>query len=301
MKNWIVFLCCLLMFTGIFAQDSSAVAKPAADTTGNITVTDSVAPKKIAPWYVERFGIAAGFFLPVNDISIRVGIKGGVDGTNIDFQKDLGFPAVATTFLAGFQWRISPRSRVDFTLYKVDRSSDHTLQKDIVFDGNTYPVNASIHTFFNTSIYQISYGYAILSKPKYELGLMIGAHIVGGKVGMSVNGANVGNSMAKDFGFTAPLPDLGIWGGYAFTPRLAVNLTFDYLALTVNQIKGQLIAYNILFLYKIADPLVVSLGYSGLNFNVDVDREHATGSFKWGYNGPALALTYTFGKKSWTH
>jgi len=291
MKNWIAFLLCLCIAADTLAQDSSVAVK---------SVTDSGVTKKVVPWYVNRFTASAGFFLPVNDISIKVGIQGGVDGTDIDFQKDLGFASTVGTFLAGFQWRISSRSRVDFTFYKVDRSSDHVLQRDIHFDGNTYPINASVHTFFNTEIYQISYGYAILSKPKYELGLMIGTHLVGGKVGMSVNGASVGNSMSKDFGFTAPLPDLGIWGGYAFTPRLAVNFTFDYLALTVNNVNGKLLAYNVLFLYKVLEPLTVSLGYSGLDFNIKTDREHANGSFKWGYNGPSLAVAFSFGKKSWT-
>ncbi len=130
---------------------------------------------------------------------------------------------------------------------------------------------------------------------------MVGAHIVGGKAGISVNGANVGASENSNFGFTAPLPDLGIWGGYAFNKRMAANLDVDYLSLTVGSITGSIFAYNIVFIYKLTEKLELSGGYSGLNFKVDDVKQNIEANFKWGYNGPALGITYSFGKKSWGH
>jgi hypothetical protein len=256
---------------------------------------------KIAPWYVERFRLSAGFFVPITNTNLQVGVEGAAAGTPINLEKDLGYNEGQLTFLANFQWRISRRSRVNLNYYNIPRSSTHTLTKDITFKDSTYHVNATINSFFNTAIYQVSYGYAILSKPNYELGVMIGAHIVGAKAGISVNGANVGASESSDFGFTAPLPDLGIWGGYAFNKRMAVNLDVDYLSLTVGNITGSIFAYDILFIYKLTKKLEISAGYSGLNFKVDEVKQKVEANFKWGYNGPALGITYSFGKKSWVH
>jgi hypothetical protein len=256
---------------------------------------------KTAPWYVERFRLSAGFFVPITNTNLQVGVKGGAAGTPVNLEKDLGFDNGQLTFLANFQWRISRRSRVNLNYYNIPRSSTHTLTKDITFKDSTYHVNSTVNSFFNTAIYQVSYGYAILSKPNYELGVMIGAHIVGGKAGMSVNGANVGASESSDFGFTAPLPDLGIWGGYAFNKKLAVNLDVDYLSLTIGTITGSIFAYDILFIYKLTQKLEISAGYSGLNFKLDQEKQHVEANFKWGYNGPALGITYSFGKKSWVH
>lgn len=59
------------------------------------------------------------------------------------------------------------------------------------------------------------FGYSMFSKPKYEAGLLIGTHIVGANSGISLNGTNRGGSVSNNFGFTAPLPDIGIWGGFA--------------------------------------------------------------------------------------
>ena len=255
----------------------------------------------IAPWWVEKFKLTAGLFVPINNTKVQVGANGSAAGTDIDFQKDLGFDAAQVTFLASFQWRISRRSRVNLTYYDMNRETTHTLQKDITFNDQTYHINTSVNSYFNTAIYQFSYGYAIIEKPGYEVGVLIGAHTVGTKAGIALNGATSGISQDNNFGFTAPLPDLGVWGGYAFNDRFAVNLDFDYLSLTVNGINGRLIAYDIAFSYKLTRQLDLSLAYSGLNFNVKTTKKNVTGNFRWGYNGPALALSFSFGEKSWKH
>jgi hypothetical protein len=257
--------------------------------------------KLVAPWWVQKFKLSAGFFVPVNSTKIQVGANGAADGTDIDFQKDLGFGASIATFSANFQWRISRRSKVNLNFFNMDRSSTHTLQKEIDFNDQTYPINASVNAYFNTAIYQFSYGYAIIEKPTYEVGVMIGAHTVGAKSGLSLNGTSTGASVSNNFGFTAPLPDLGVWGGYAFSDRLAANLDFDYLSLTIDNINGRIIAYNMIVTYKLIRQLDISLAYTGLNFNIKTTKKDITGDFKWGYNGPALAATFSFGKQSWVN
>ncbi len=215
------------------------------------------------------------------------------------FEKDLGFNSAQLTFLANFQWRVSRRSRINLNYYNIPRKSTHTIQKDITFNGIVYPVSASINSYFNTTIYQVSYGYAILAKPKYELGVLIGTHLVGGEVGISLNNPNGSISGQSDFGFTAPVPDLGIWGGYAFSDRLALNLDFTYLAVSAGDVSGRILSYNLLFMYRAAKKLDVSLGYSGLNFGLDIYKTNVDGHLKWGYNGPSLGVTYSFGQKPW--
>jgi hypothetical protein len=291
MKLLVSFFLLVMFFTNGWAQNTDSIPKK-----------DSVPPKpKVAPWYVDRFRLTAGGFVPVTTTDLQVGVQGGINGTPINLEKDLGFANASFTFLANFQWRISRRSRLNLNYYNIPRKATHTLDKDITFKDTTFHANATVSAYFNTAIYQISYGYAILSKPNYELGILIGTHLVGGKAGISLAGQVNTASKSTNFGFTAPLPDLGLWGGYAFSDRFAVNLDIDYLSLTVGNVTGSIFAYNLLFMYRLMPKLDISLGYSGLNFKVDLVKEHATGSFKWGYNGPALGVTYSFGKTSWGH
>jgi hypothetical protein len=276
----------------IFFSCSPAAFSQTADT--------SLQKKRIVPWFVERFKISAGFFYVVNKTNIQVGVN-GMSGTDVDLERDFGFSKEIGTFFANGQWRISSRSRLNLNYYYIGRSSNHTLNKDFVFEDNVYPVNSSVHTFFNTAIYQFSYGYAFISKAKFELGFLIGAHILGSKVGITLNGTNTGINQSNDFGFTAPIPDLGIWGGYAFSDRFAINFDMDYLGLTIGNFTNRVLSSNLNFTYRLVKKLDLSLGYAGLNFKVNATKENAEGRFKWGYNGPALGLNFSFGKRTWDH
>src|SRR5664279_2426167 len=85
---------------------------------------DSVSPAKlVAPWWVEKFRLSAGFFESITNTTILVGLNGAANGTEIDFQKDLGMGANFSTFLTNFQWRISRRSRVSLGYFNMKRSA----------------------------------------------------------------------------------------------------------------------------------------------------------------------------------
>ena len=194
------------------------------------------------------------------------------------------------------QWRASRRSKFELDYFHLNRNSTHTLQKEIEFKDSTYHVNTTVNAFFNTDIYQFSYGYALFLNPRYEAGLAIGAHIAKVNAGM---GLTSGAGVETDFDFTAPLPDLGVWGGYAINKQWAVNAAFNYLSLTIGDIRGRILSYNAVVTYGILKNLSASLGYTGLNFKVDVTKDQFKGYFKWGYNGPLLTVNYAFGKNKW--
>ncbi|HEY9258910.1 hypothetical protein [Chitinophaga sp.] len=269
---------------------------------GAVAQTDSLSHKKhkpTPPWYVDRFRISAGFFIPFTHTDVSVGNTSGTKGTNISFENTLGYANTNFTFLGDFQWRASRRSRFDLAYYRVARSAGHVLDKEITFGEHTYPVNAATNSYFNTDIFRFSYGYALLCKPRAEAGIMIGAHIVKAGVGLAAV-TNVGSvAVTDDYGFTAPLPDVGIWGGYTFAERWAVTAEVSYLGLTVDNIKGRIIAANAQVMYRIIQRFSVTAGYTGFNFNVEATRKNLVGELVWGYNGPSLTATWSFGHKPW--
>jgi hypothetical protein len=274
-----------------------------ADTTLNngeqATTNKNDKSPRTVPWFVERFKLAAGFFTPVNNTNIRVDGNNGRIGTDIDFEDDLGFNKHTATFLGDFQWRSTSRSRFDLSYYRLDRSSSYAIQKDITFNGSTYNLGAQVDAYFNSNIYRFSYGYAILSKPNYEAGLLIGAHVVKFGIGLDVTGNNISGSAQTNVGLTAPLPDFGLWGGWTMGSQWAVNAEADYLAITINNISGRILAYNAAVTFKPLKNLSFAAGITGLNFKVDADKEKLNGHLKWGYNGPSLTAIFSFGRKSW--
>jgi hypothetical protein len=253
--------------------------------------------RKVAPWWVDRFHLSAGFFLPVNNTVIQVG--NNTAGTTIDMEKDLGFSSDRNTFLGGIDWRISRRSKLSFSYFSLSRSASKTIDKDITFNDTTYKANATIVSNFNTNIYVISYGYAFVSQPTYEIGASVGAHVLSGDMSMAITAAGGSGQKKTEYNMNAPLPDLGIWGGVAFSKKLAFNASVGWLNVNVDPVNVNIVAYNFELRYKLAQQIHLMAGYSGLNFNLNVDSDDTNGYLKWKYNGPSFAVCYAFGKKKW--
>lgn len=299
----------LLMPLKIFSQDSADSSVQSGYAAGHLekdsftigNVVDELnlykRPKPTPPWFVRRFKSTAGAFFPVNNTKIEIGNSDGSRGTEIDFEDDLGFKKSTVTFMGNFQWRASRRSRFDLGFFHLDRTTSRQLQKTIEFGDHTYPVNATVSSYFKVDIYQFSYGYAFLLGPKYELGLQLGIHTLSTGVGIGLAGQTAGVSYNDDFDFTAPLPDIGIWGGYAFTEKLALNGNVNYFSIKVNDFTGKIVSYNLSLMYQIIPDLSMALGYTGMNFTVDVVKTNMDGYLKWGYNGPTITASYSFGKR----
>jgi len=248
------------------------------------------------PWHARRFKFSAGVFFPSNNTEVEYGSNNGEFGNLIDFEKDLGFDKNSTSFAGAFEWRISRRSRLGAEFFYLKRTSTKTLQKEIEFGDHTYPIDARISAFANNQIIRISYGYAFISKPKYEIGALIGSHVLLIDMGIKLEAGTQQLEYRDNFDFTAPLPDIGVWGEFVLGKKVGLYANINYFALKVNNIDGRILSYNLSVLYNVYKNFSLTAGYTGLNIRVNVERERLNGFLKWSYNGPTLTATYAFGK-----
>jgi hypothetical protein len=247
------------------------------------------------PWHGRRFKVSAGAFFPINNTQIQVGTTNGNHGTEIDLENDLGFSKSSSSFMGTFEWRISRRSRLNFEFFALDRSSSKSLERQIDFGEHTYNINTRVSASFNVQIARVAYGYAFLSKPKYEAGLLIGAHVLFADLGMRVEANQAVLEYNDSFNFTAPLPDIGVWGEFVLGKRFGLYVNANYFAIKINDIDGRIVSYNLALSYNVVQNFSLTAGYTGLNFKVDAVKEKLSGFLKWGYNGPTITATYAFG------
>ncbi|MBK0370341.1 hypothetical protein [Flavobacterium agrisoli] len=268
-------------------------------TLGNIQAQESGVSddSNNGTWLNHRYTIKLGAYFPLNTTVVKVGNESGNIGTEIDFAKDLGFSNYSTSFVADLNWRISRRSSLGFEYFHLNRSATKTLEKDIEFGDNTYNVNARVSSFFDSQILRVSYGYSFISKPKFEAGALIGAHVLFTDVGMRLETSSGSGAEIKDnFDFVAPLPDIGLWGNIAIAKNLDLFLNGNYFYIEVGDYSGRIFSYSAAFSYNVHRNIDIELGYTGLNFKVDMEKERLNGFLKWGYNGPALKVAYVFGR-----
>ncbi|MGL2986644.1 hypothetical protein ACSVH5_03525 [Flavobacterium sp. RSSA_27] len=255
--------------------------------------------EQAAPWFVERFKVTAGFYGALNNTTVSLDGTNGEVGTAIDFERDLGFSKQSPTYLLGFDWHISKRSKFVINYYNLNRSADYKLKKEINFGDQTFQINADINAYFNTTIYRLSYGYAFLSRPKYEVGLNLGSHIVGASTGISLNNKNGTINVSERFGFTAPLPDIGIWGGWAITDRWALTAEYIYFLLQINEYQGSIKGFDTCLTYRVVPKLDISAGITSYAFNLKMERKFIVGHLEWGNEGVFIKAAYSFGHKKW--
>ncbi len=270
------------------------------------TLTDTTSQhrsktKYALPWYIHRFNIEAGTFFSLNSTDIKVGTETRGTATLIDFEKDLGFKTNTLTFLAKAQWRISRRSLFELKYYNLARSSGYTLKKELDFADTTFRINTSVSSFFNTRIFEFTYGYSIISRPRYELGVKLGVHLVSARVGIATVDNVLNASFSRTFTMVKPLPDLGVWGGYSLNKRWALQGSGGYFyadkgikKITIAHIN--IFTYNLLLHYKATEHLQLCAGYMGYFVKMNGVIDGITGYLDWGYSGPTLKASFVFGK-----
>lgn len=296
MKKLVYFLIIPLSYFSALAQTTAEITKEntLTETQNDDRKIQDYQPDDL-PWHGRRFKATAGAFFPVNNTEVEVNGTNGRIGTDIDFERDLGFQNNTVSFFGTFEWRASRRSRFNLEYFYLKRNSTKTLQKEIEFKDHVYPVNAEVAAFMDNQMIRFAYGYAIVSKPKYELGLLIGAHIMLADVGVGLVGNTVQAQYRDNVNFTAPLPDIGVWGEFVLGRKVGLYANLNYFALKIDDIDGRIVSYNLSVLYNVYQNFSLTAGYTGLNFRVDVTRPRIDGFFKWGYNGPTIAATYSFG------
>jgi hypothetical protein len=249
-----------------------------------------------APWFVRKYEAQFGIFMPFSNTDMRVGNDKGNLGTDVDLENDLGLKTYTFSAYTAFSWHISRRSKLSLSYFYIGRSATHTLERDIEFKDTTFHAFATVNTLFNTHIGRIAYSYAILSKPNYEAGFIIGSHIVNCNTKVELN-SSIGNlNYEDDLAFTAPLPDIGVFGGWAINDKMSINGDISYLPVSISDVTVNILSYNLAFQYQPIQNFGLSLSYTGLDFKVSIDGDPLNGYLKWGYHGPALTATYRFGR-----
>lgn len=297
MKTALTLLLLLTAFFNSYAQTPETVAQDTIIAAAkDSTIISPEDDHTLLFWHRKRYKLSLGLYFPVNNTEVEVGSKNRDFGTNIDLEDDLGFDKETFSWVGSFQWRISRRSRLDLEYFYLNRESSYTIDREIEFGENTYPINARIYAFFDMQIARLSYGYAFISKPKYEVGAVLGIHTIFGKMGMGLETASNQAEVSDDFDFTAPLPDLGIWGDVVLSKKFGLFANASYLGVKIEDVKGRIISTNLSLLYNVYHNFNLTLGYTGMWIRVDVDKERMDGFFKWSYHGPMLTANYTFGK-----
>ena len=235
--------------------------------------------------YFEKVDSAAAKFNPALDISAEIDMeKAGLDDDD------------TSLFINGL-WRFADRWRLGLGYYGTDRSGSRIVDGEIEFGDLVIPVDGTVDSRFRADMYVADIGYSFVKTPRAEFGTRLGVHIADLEVRLSGRGTvgstevDLGSGSADTL---APLPNIGLYGAYAFTPQLAVSASLGYFSLDYDKYDGEIKIASAALDYRFNKTFGVGLGYSFLDFDLDVDESVFDERYELEYRGPVLYLSAGF-------
>lgn len=243
----------------------------------------------VHPGLQDRWTLELGAYIPTVKTDARLDSPTLGIGTAVSFEDDLGLTdrKAMGTFLA--RVRLGERWRVEAEYFSLDRSSALPISRTINWGGNVYTPGTVVTTEFNSDIFRLSAGYSFIKNAQSELGLVLGLHVTDftASLGATSVGVKTGDALA-------PLPTIGLYGAYAFTPRWLLSGRIDYFSLKYNEYDGSLTNFLAGVDYRFHRNFGLGAGYRYVDYGLDATKTNFTGSLQYQFSGPLLYAVGSF-------
>ncbi len=251
----------------------------------------------IHPMQNSRFMLGAGVYWPRISSDVSLDKKGGLPATDVDFQDDLGFDDDDMQPALVFTWRFSNRSRLEGEYFSVGQGNTSVLKETIGWDDVEYEVGAKVRANFDVDVGRLFYGYSFLKDDRKEVGAGIGLHYLGIDTAISgeayVDGESIGK-VSRGIDDWAILPNLGIYGNYAFSPKWLISGRADWISANIGDYDGTLWNAQAAIQYQLFEHFGLGLAYRYLSFDFEEDSSKRRWNIDIDYNGPIFFFTTNF-------
>ncbi|MXO58568.1 hypothetical protein GRI89_03300 [Altererythrobacter salegens] len=238
--------------------------------------------------------IRAEAYFPNVDTEVSIARPGQENFTTlIDLESDLDLSDRDVLPALTIGKKISQHWRAQFEFYRLNRSGTKTLDRQIVFDGVTYPVAASLESAFKSDVYHLSVGYGLIKEPNFEAGVALGVHATKFEIsleGMGQVGTAAATTELRTRDMLAPLPTVGAYLLFRPAPRFGIGGKADYLSLKIGDYKGLLVNLQADATYAITEHIRIGGMYRYVKYRVDIEKPAYTGRIAYKFHGPAAFL-----------
>ena len=247
------------------------------------------------PFLTDKFNIGIGFYRPDRNLTLRV------DGTEpeeeIDFDESFNLDEKETTGQLNFRWRFGEKWSFWGQYWNVDSSGGAVLEEDLEWEDVIFKEGTFANAGFDVSIARLFFGRTFHTGPQHEFGLGGGFHWL--EIGAFVEGQILTNFAETEFARESvsadfPLPNIGGWYMYSWSPKWLVQARVDWLSATVGDYSGGLWNVQAGINWQPTRHFGIGLQYQVFDLNVDVDSEDWNGKAQAKQHGPLLTLNATW-------
>jgi len=232
-----------------------------------------------------------GYEVSSADTLVRLDANDLPVGVYIDFAETLGGQTSASVARFDGLYRFNDKHSLGFSWYELRFKGFRDLQTEIDWGGEAYPIGTAVDSEINFDVYKVNYQYSVINSAEAELGGLIGLHIMKAGVGISATGIGQARSEAV----TAPLPVLGLYARYNFTPRFSMyyNIQFFFIEYE-DTINGGLQDSLIGLEYRLFRNFAAGVALNRFNMSLESKEEHSTLFVETRWRGAMLYGTLYF-------
>lgn len=200
----------------------------------------------------------------------------GLVGTEINFESDLQF--AQTRFKEfGVELRATRRNKFYAQYSPLSYSSDTTLPREVVFNGQKFAVNLPVKATYDWKVWRVGYEIDVVALPRGFVGLLFEARMTDFGASVQAPGRQPEFTQAK-----GPLPALGIVG--RAYPIKNASITAQISGIKFPDVspdyKGSYSDINIYGTYNINRYAGVQAGWKRVTTNVVIKKDSGDTAFK---------------------
>jgi hypothetical protein len=242
------------------------------------------------PLYEEGISFRMAGFQSSAETRLRIDASNGALGTSLSLEDDLGFSDSEFLPVLDAVWRINPRHRIELGYLRLARDSQKTISGEIRFGDQVFPVSSDVSAEFDSDVWRLTYGWSFYRDGGNELSLLLGLHTTRFSTKLETSGGGIAEAAER----TIPLPTIGIQGSWALTPSWRINGAVQVFSLEYDDYEGSFTTGSLAAEYRINRNFAVGAGYAMNDYNLDVTKGKARGSFDYQFNGPMVYVTGGF-------
>jgi hypothetical protein len=244
------------------------------------------------PFLTDKFNIGIGVFSPNKSFGIQV--DGSDPGEEIDFDETLKTDDSQTTPTIDIRWRFGEKWSLSGQYWKVDSKGSTVLTQDVEWEDLVFKEGSFVSAGTDMSVARVFFGRTMMSGPQYEFGLGAGFHWM--DIGAFIEGDIILEDGGTDFQHgdadaTFPLPNLGVWYMYSWSPKWLVIARADWLSVTFGDYSGNLWSASAGINYQAFKNVGFGLSYTAFDLSADVDKNDWHGKVGSEQHGPRLTVT----------
>ncbi len=236
--------------------------------------------------FPDRFMLRLGGYQIGNaDTIVRLDANNLPVGTYVDFSDTLGGDSRATVVRLDGLYRFNEHHAIDFSWYDLKFTGSRALNQDITWNGITYTLGTQVDSELRFDVYKLNYQYSVYHTKDVELGVLAGLHVM--KAFASINASGI--NQAQSGSITAPLPLVGLFAEYNFTPRFSAFYSYQSFFIDYqDKVRGGLQDFLFGLEYRLFRHFSVGAAYNRFNLNLKLKGDNQTLYVDSGWNGGML-------------